>query len=106
MYCYVVGQAFALGEGDPVWSRMSDAFLTISYWLLIPLLILQTAKFLVRIVRKSSSKGRIDFTRDVPTGSVWQRMDWQTRILFLTLIVATVAAIGTLVSAGADVMKP
>ncbi|NML50548.1 hypothetical protein HHL19_12845 [Streptomyces sp. R302] len=72
----------------------------------IPALATLTWSLILRLTDKASKKGKVNFTEDVPVGSIWQRMDWQTRILAMTLIIAGIAAIGTLVSAGADVFKP
>ncbi|MEV6199276.1 hypothetical protein AB0M64_04815 [Streptomyces sp. NPDC051771] len=86
------------GENAEFWS---DAAL----YSAIPALATLTWSLVLRLVERTSKKGKVNFTEDVPIGSIWQRMDWQTRILALTLVVAGIAAIGTLASAGADVFK-
>lgn len=105
LWFYVFAAASISGRADPS-SESAKLWRDASLWVLIPVVITQTWSFLFKLTKKAAAKGKISFTSDVATGSIWQRMDWQTRILFITLIVAALAAVGTLVSAGADVLKP
>ncbi|MGW1760990.1 hypothetical protein [Streptomyces mirabilis] len=59
-------------------------------------------RLFVKVAERSTARGRISFTEDVPSGNIWQRMDLPNKILFLTLVVGAVAAVGTVVSAGVD----
>ncbi|MEU8989980.1 hypothetical protein AB0C98_26715 [Streptomyces sp. NPDC048558] len=66
---------------------------------------LQLASVARYIVRHNVARGRIDFTRDLPNGSLWSRMDNPTRILALTLVATSFAAVAAGVSAIVDVIK-
>ncbi|MDH6711312.1 hypothetical protein P3T27_008070 [Kitasatospora sp. MAA19] len=52
-----------------------------------------------------SARGCLEPTRQLPTGSLWSRLPTMEKLTAIAALVAAVAAVGTLISAGTDLFK-
>ncbi|MER7201431.1 MULTISPECIES: hypothetical protein [unclassified Streptomyces] len=57
-------------------------------------------------VRMRGDKAALAVTADLPTGNTWHRLSSTDKIATVGAVLAGLAMVGTLVSAGADVLKP